>query len=164
MHESKFEAYMLRLWLNSPTADIRGAETTDGDCIVSGPLESKFELFVNDADPGIRFYQQLGFVVAERKTDGYTTLRSGAVVVCLSPRRTLIPLRWFGPVRHPPYGTEIVLYFDELETPRKRLLDAGYAPGPIRHQPWGVRDFRVRDPDRYYVRITEGRAVPNSSS
>ena len=66
MHESKFEAYMLRLWLNSPTADIRGAEATDGDCIVSGPLELKFELFVNDADPGIGFYQQLGFVVAGR--------------------------------------------------------------------------------------------------
>jgi len=131
---------------------------------VSGPIQSKFELFVNDADPGVRFYQQLGFVVAHRKTDGYTTLQSGPVIVCLCPRRTLIPLRWFGPVRRPPVGTEIVLYFEELETTRKRLVDAGYNSGPIRHQPWGVRDFRILDPDRYYVRITEGRAAPNSSS
>jgi hypothetical protein len=27
-------------------------------------------------------------------------------------------------------------------------------------QPWGLRDFRVDDHDGYYVRVTEGLALP----
>jgi hypothetical protein len=85
-------------------------------------------------------------------------------VICLCPRRSAIPLRWCGVFRRPPVWTEIVLYVDAVEAPRRRLVDAGYRPGPIRLQPWGLRDFRVRDPERYYVRVTEGRAVPDPLS
>ena len=123
------------------------------------PVEAKLEFFVNDSKPSIAFWQAAGFEVVESKPDGYTTLRTGAIVISLSPVSTGIPLRWLGILRGPPLGTEIVIYVDDLEDTRRRLADAGFGPGPIALQSWGLRDFRVRDPERYYVRFTEGRAA-----
>jgi catechol 2,3-dioxygenase-like lactoylglutathione lyase family enzyme len=119
-------------------------------------LESKFEIFISDPAESREFYSVLGFRVAHAKADGYTTLRSGSTVVALSPVPWWLPLRWLGLVRHPPIGTEIVLYTAHLEQLRSLLVGSGYSPGEIELQSWGNRDFRVRDPDGYYLRISEG--------
>lgn len=123
-------------------------------------VDAKFELFVSQPEEALRFYRDLGFQVAQRKSDGYTTLRSGSTVIALSPIPWWLPLRWLGFLRHPPLGTEIVLYTGQLEALRGGLEAAGWEPGPIRLQPWGDRDFRVTDPEGYYVRVSEGRALP----
>ncbi len=125
-------------------------------------IESKFELFVTNVEQSIAFYTTLGFVVAHQKPYGYTTLRKGSTVIALSPVSGWLPLRWLGFLRHPPIGTEIVLYSHRLQEWRTALLKAGYFPGAIRLQSWGDRDFRVSDYDGYYVRISEGRAIPES--
>ena len=124
--------------------------------------ESKFELFVTDVEAAARFYTTLGFEVAQRKRDGYTTLENGSTVVALSPVSSWLPLRWLGFLRQPPLGTEIVFYSTRLEELRSALADAGYAPGPITLQPWGDRDFRVTDYDGYYIRVSEGSSVPET--
>jgi catechol 2,3-dioxygenase-like lactoylglutathione lyase family enzyme len=127
----------------------------------SGPIvDSKFELFVTDVDEATRFYSTLGFTRVERKPDGYTTLRSGGTVVALSPVPSWLPLRWLAFLRQPPLGTEIVFYSDRIEELRAALETAGYGPGEIELRPWGNRDFRVSDWEGYYVRVSEGRAVP----
>ncbi|HKJ24124.1 MAG TPA: VOC family protein [Myxococcota bacterium] len=123
---------------------------------------AKFELFVDDVEASTRFYETLGFRVAHVKpSDRYTTMERDGVVVALSPLpRWLPPLRWLGFLRLPPLGTEIVLYPDDLETLRASLVRAGYSPGEVRLQPWGQRDFRLRDPSGYYVRLSEGGPIP----
>ncbi len=121
---------------------------------------SKFELFVTNVEESKRFYTTLGFVVAHEKTDGYTTLTRGSTVVALSPVPFWLPLRWVRFLRYPPIGTEIVLYTDRLQQLRSLLTAAGYSPGPITLQSWGDRDFRLTDYEGYYVRISEGTAVP----
>lgn len=125
-------------------------------------VESKFELFATDVDQSLRFYTTLGFAVAHRKADGYTTLRSGSTIIALSPVPSWLPFRWIPFLRRPPLGTEIVLYSDRLEELRSTLEAAGYAPGEIELRTWGDRDFRVTDYEGYYVRVSEGRAVPAS--
>ena len=132
----------------------------DPDASRSPTIESKFELFVTDVDRSITFYTTLGFVVAHRKPYGYTTLRKGSTVVALSPVSGWLPLRWLGFLRHPPIGTEIVLYSDRLQEIRSALEERGYDPGSIKLQTWGDRDFRVTDYDGYYIRVSEGRAIP----
>lgn len=126
----------------------------------SSVVDAKFELFVTDPEESARFYQLLGFEVAHRKEGGYTTLRTGRVVVALSPVPSWLPLRWVGFLRHPPIGTEIVFYTRRLEELRAELEGAGHEPGDVVRQPWGDLDFRVRDPDGYYVRVSEGTALP----
>jgi len=58
-------------------------------------------------------------------------------------------------------GVELCLYVDdsELETWFARAKAKGVkfdqsGGEPLSMRPWGVRDFRVFDPDEYYVRIT----------
>lgn len=122
--------------------------------------DSKFELFVTDAPESIRFYEALGFSLAQQKPDGYSTMRSTNTTVALSPVPWWLPLRVVGVLRRPPIGTEIVFYTNELDALHARLVAAGYAPGPIALQPWGDRDFRLTDPDGYYVRLSEGQTLP----
>lgn len=123
-------------------------------------VDSKFELFVTNPGESIRFYEALGFSVAHAKPDGYSTLRSGRTVIALSPVPWWLPLRLVGFLRYPPIGTEIVLYVGKLDQLHRELVAGGYWAGAIKRQPWGDRDFRVTDPDGYYVRLSEGRAVP----
>ena len=136
------------------------------DPVHSAPsiLGSKFELFVTHVDESALFYEALGFEVAERKPDGYTTLRSGSTVIALSPVPSWLPLRWLPFARRPPIGTEIVLYTERLEELRAALVSAGYEAGEIALQPWGDRDFRISDHDGYYVRVSEGRPLPEETS
>jgi catechol 2,3-dioxygenase-like lactoylglutathione lyase family enzyme len=123
-------------------------------------IASKFELFVTDVERSILFYETMGFVVAHKKPYGYVTLQNGSVVVALSPVSGWLPLRWFGFLRYPPIGTEIVLYTDRLNELHSALESNGYDPGDIKRQPWGDRDFRVTDYDGYYIRVSEGSPVP----
>jgi hypothetical protein len=123
-------------------------------------IDSKFELFVTDIEKSISFYTTVGFVVAHQKSGGYTTLQKGSTVIALSPIPSWVPLRWVGFLRSPPIGTEIVLYTRHLEALRAALESGGYTPGPIKRQSWGDRDFRIRDYDGYYVRISDGQAIP----
>ena len=115
---------------------------------------------MTDPEESIDFYAVLGFEVAHRQSYGYTTLRNGSTVVALSPVPWWLPLRLASWLRYPPIGSELVFYTAELEPLHAALEVAGCDPGAIQLQPWGQRDFRITDPDGYYLRVSEGGAIP----
>ncbi len=124
--------------------------------------ESKFELATTDPIRDTAFYAKLGFKVVAKTSYGYVTLKSGPVVIALSPvtEAESHETASFSKYRRPPVGVEIVLYTTEnLEAMHARLTSQGLKPTEIRLQPWGVRDFRLTDPGGYYIRISEGHAV-----
>ena len=50
---------------------------------------------------------------------------------------------------------EIVLEVEDLDEAYAGFERAGERVAePIRTQPWGLRDFRLVDPDGYYLRVT----------
>jgi lactoylglutathione lyase len=52
-------------------------------------------------------------------------------------------------------GVEIVMEVDDLGTAHRRVLDSGHPVfEPPQQRPWGLWDFRIVDPDGYYLRIT----------
>jgi hypothetical protein len=53
-------------------------------------------------------------------------------------------------------GTEIVLEVDDVEGFFKKVKASDYKGtiSPLRQQSWGLADFRIVDPDGYYLRIT----------
>ncbi len=123
-------------------------------------MRLRIELFVDDIDASIRFYERaLGFRVTRREAD-YASLDAGDAVLGLGSIAKL-PADGEGPgftrtrlagVRGA--GVEIVL---EVRDPDAVLAveNAGYGVvEPMRDRPWGLRDFRVADPDGYYLRIT----------
>jgi lactoylglutathione lyase len=50
------------------------------------------------------------------------------------------------------------LYVDDIERSFAFYTNAlGFDVSPLKTQDWGLRDFRVLDPDGYYLRITTPR-------
>lgn len=118
------------------------------------PTRLRLEIFPADLNATVRFYVDLlGFaLVTDRRADPLPYLalergdvRIGAVTV---PGGSMAH-------RHPPTGVEIVLEVDYLHAERDRLRNAGWPiEEDIMRRPWGLQDFRVLDPDGYYLRIT----------
>jgi lactoylglutathione lyase len=87
----------------------------------------------------------------------YVAIRLGDAIIGLGRAEML-------PVDHPvarPDGTpvgrgvEIVLEVQDVDAAYERAERSGVARrSPLTAQPWGLVDFRVVDPDGYYLRIT----------
>jgi lactoylglutathione lyase len=126
---------------------------------------ARFELFVVDIDTTVKFYEAtLGFTSTTHER-GYVALTSGDVEIGLGlivglPDDHHFRTRW--PVGSAPgLGVEIVLEVDDVDAffmqAKDRAHDGGGRIEDIADQPWGLRDFRLIDPDGYYVRVTNGR-------
>ena len=64
-------------------------------------------------------------------------------------------------VRRVPAGTEIVLEVDDIDAEYARVAALDWLlAAELGLQPWGLRDFRLHDPDGYYLRLTSrGRSA-----
>ena len=113
------------------------------------------EIFPADLDATAAFYVDvLAFEIVrdERAADGpYLALRRGDVQL-RAARRPAVSER---EQRRPPVGVELVLEVEDLEADRARVAAAGWPVAEeITPRPWGLRDFRLLDPDGYYWRVT----------
>lgn len=116
------------------------------------------EIFPDDLDATADFYTRvLGFeVVADRRAAGdpYLALQRDSVRIGAARR---------GDDAHPehrlpPTGVELVLEVDDLAGELERVHRAGWPMAEeLQSRPWGLHDFRVLDPNGYYLRITEAR-------
>ena len=114
----------------------------------------RIEIFPSDVDASVAFYERLGFEVLGRKEDpGYASVGRDEVRIGMveSPARP-------AEHRHVPSGTEIVLVVDDVRAERDRVVAAGVELAEdLTDREWGLTDFRVHDPDGYYLRITDRR-------
>ena len=124
----------------------------------------RFELFSAEPEASVAFYQDVLGFKPEGGSIGYWPLRNGSVVIGVGDASALpadhhfSPGRLAGPLG---VGAEIV-----LERPTRQAVDELYLRvqtaiqgtggelEPIRDRPFGLRDFRVVDPNGYYLRIT----------
>jgi lactoylglutathione lyase len=114
------------------------------------------EIFPSDLDRTLQFYVDvLGFEVVrdERQADApYLALRRADVQLGAAVRGSIPDAE----ARRPPIGVELVLEVDDIDAEHDRIsatawpIAEGLAP-----RPWGLRDFRLVDPDGYYWRITQ---------
>ena len=118
----------------------------------------RLELFVDDLATSIDFYERvLGFASGDQLAGGYTPMINGDFCLSLNLRNSL-------PDDHPIQahvgerlgrGIELVLEVNDIEAIYKRVRSANWPLSAVlQHQPWGLIDFRVLDPDGYYWRIT----------
>jgi predicted enzyme related to lactoylglutathione lyase len=112
----------------------------------------RIELFPADAPGVVDFYRRvLRFSARSWGGDGYTTVWRGDVRIGISPRPAAVDPT----LRRPPVGVEIVLEVDDLDEEFALVQQSGWPiDAPIVEQPWGLRDFRIVDPEGYYLRIT----------
>jgi catechol 2,3-dioxygenase-like lactoylglutathione lyase family enzyme len=118
----------------------------------------RFEIFPAALDATADFYTRvLGFrVVRDERhaADAYLSLQRDDVHIGAVER----PEVRSSAERRPPVGVEIVLEVDDIDAEHCRVLAAGWpVADDLEDRPWGLGDFRLLDPDGYYLRITNRR-------
>lgn len=120
-------------------------------------MKLRLELFVADVGASIEFYKRtLNFQALGEPSGEYTMLSNGEAIISINRRSALGP-------DHPLHaanserlglGIEIVLSVENVEGFYDAAKTAGHLVSELALQPWGLRDFRIVDPDGYYIRVT----------
>ena len=122
---------------------------------VSEHLGLRVELFPTDLDRFVDFYVRV--LRFELETDRrheqppYVSVSRGGVRIgALRAWQEVDPQ-----VRSLPHGVELVIEVEDLVAERDAVLRAGATLSEdITQQYWGLEDFRLLDPDGYYIRFT----------
>lgn len=126
---------------------------------VARVMTVRLELFVRDPAASAAFYRDVLDFAIERKVPGqHIVARRGAVTIGLGLIDRLQPPHPLRPLSRDErrgIGVEIVLEVDDVRTCHARVLETGWPlNGPLQERSWGLTDFRILDPDGYYLRIT----------
>ncbi len=120
----------------------------------------RLELFTSDMKKSVDFYTEiLGFEMEGGQiNNAYQPVKRGHVVLGIGPLSKLSKDHHFNPSVKPVqngYGVEIVLEVDHVAALYEKVKSSGYPiHDSLKMQPWGLTDFRLVDPDGYYLRIT----------
>ena len=132
------------------------------------PLEHmsvRLELFVQDLDRTIAFYTSVLRFAVQRREDHYASLLSGSFYLGLGLLDDLAAnnRHYFTGAklsRDRGVGVEIVLEVDDVQAAFKHVQASGHPiESLLQVQNWGLTDFRIADPDGYYLRITSRRGT-----
>jgi predicted enzyme related to lactoylglutathione lyase len=118
-------------------------------------MNLRIEIFPRDLDSFFDFYANVLRFSVDRderhSSPPYVSVHRGAVRI----GATQSWIQTSPELRIPPSGTEIVLEVDDVEAERDSIVSLGWPlEADLTVRPWGLRDFRVRDPDGYYLRFT----------
>ncbi|MGM5059498.1 VOC family protein (plasmid) [Rhizobium leguminosarum] len=120
-------------------------------------MHLSLELFVETPETSIDFYRRvLGFESQGSSSTEYTMLKNGDAVIAINSRSVLSsdhPLR-IDTGHRAGLGVEIVLKVADVEDAYRAAKESDWPVSDLALQPWGLRDFRLIDPDGYYVRVT----------
>ncbi|MCC6152979.1 MAG: VOC family protein [Candidatus Hydrogenedentes bacterium] len=118
----------------------------------------RLELFVAELGKSEQFYTEVLGFERVRGDKGYAVVRLGTVEFGLGTVAGLPPKHYFRPEigkERKGLGTEIVIEVDDVNAAFERVKKSGHPIlTPLGKRPWGATDFRIADPDGYYLRIS----------
>jgi catechol 2,3-dioxygenase-like lactoylglutathione lyase family enzyme len=133
--------------------DPAGAQTSAGRRGVTG-----VELHVADVDASIAFYGVLGFRVARSWEEWVRLDRDGAELVLQGDAYIRGHDHYFTPhIDRSPrgVGVEVTVEVEDVDAVHAAAVAAGLRiVKPIQDRAWKARDFRLADPDGFFIRIT----------
>jgi predicted enzyme related to lactoylglutathione lyase len=142
------------------TVDRRDDNDVAEERLATSGMGLRLEPFVEDMGESVNFYRRvLGFEVVREEPGDYASLRSGDVMLGIGPVAKLPETggyftRSIASQRRG-LGVEIVMEVDDLSAAHRRVLDSAHPVfEPPQQRPWGLWDFRIVDPDGYYLRFT----------
>jgi catechol 2,3-dioxygenase-like lactoylglutathione lyase family enzyme len=116
------------------------------------------ELHVADVEASIAFYGVLGFRVVRRWEEWLRLDRDGAELVLHGDAYLRSHDHYFTPyLDRSPRGTgvEVIIEVDDVDALYASVQAAGLrVVKPIQDRDWKARDFRLADPDGFFLRIT----------
>lgn len=119
------------------------------------PASLRLEIFPSDLQKSIDFYTNVLLFKLVQLKGTYAYLKRDNIFLGMVEASNDDPLKEKKHYRQPSKGVELVIEVDDLEEERDRIVSTKYKlDDDIRLQAWGLKDFRLTDPDGYYLRIT----------
>lgn len=129
-----------------------------GDAPQPQGMSLRLELFVTDMEKSKSFYAKVLGFEAQKGSASYQPMKAGSVLIGLGLSKNLPKQHYFNPELQSErrgLGAEIVLEVADVQATLAAVKAAGHPIlSELRKQPWGATDFRIADPDGYYLRIT----------
>ena len=118
----------------------------------------RIEIFVGDVERAVDFYERVLGFTTEHASPGYAAVRRGGALIGIGAAAALPARHYFTQeslAGRKGAGVEIVIEVDDVDAVLRTVEAAGQAVlTPLGARSWGARDFRIVDPDGYYLRIT----------
>lgn len=120
------------------------------------PSSIRIEIFPTSLPSTIHFYTSILRFTLLRHEDNYAYFQRDNIFIGADASHPKDSVAVDAKYRRPPTGVEIVIEVDDLDAERDWVVGKGYTlDADVMMQGWGLRDFRVVDPDGYYLRVTE---------
>lgn len=123
-------------------------------------MRLRLELFVKSVPDSMDFYTRvLGFETISHKPNDYSVFRLGNIQIALQSQSQLPDDHPLKPMHLPVgLGIEIVLEVESVDLAYARIQEQNWQlADTLAQRSWGLRDFRVIDPDGFYIRVTESK-------
>lgn len=119
----------------------------------------RLELFTSNMAKTVRFYQDvLGFKPLNSGSLTYQPIQNGQVVLGIGLLESLGNRHYFNSDHQANkfgYGVEIVLEVDDIQWIYNKVKRAKVEiESDLKERSWGLKDFRLIDPNGYYIRVT----------
>tara|TARA_R110002167_G_scaffold108398_6_gene276808 strand:+ start:3996 stop:4403 length:408 start_codon:yes stop_codon:yes gene_type:complete len=120
----------------------------------------RLELFSSNVEQSVSFYTRILNFSNESDSinQSYQQLIKGSVILGIGSEAELSDdhfLKLKGSDARRGIGIEIVLEVDDVSASYQRVMRSGYPiHAELQDRPWGLSDFRLIDPDGYYIRVT----------
>lgn len=136
----------------------RYASTQEND-VNPAEMTIRLELFTSNIAKTVRFYQDiLGFKPLNSGSPTYQPIKNGQVVLGIGLLESLGNRHYFNTHHNDNkfgYGVEIVLEVDDISLIYNKVKHANVEiESDLEERPWGLKDFRLIDPNGYYIRVT----------
>ncbi|PLR75460.1 lactoylglutathione lyase [Bacillus sp. V3-13] len=123
-------------------------------------VKFRLELFVEDLQKSIEFYEQiLGLEFVDKSETG-AMIKQNDFALLLTPDSVLNKNHFLrkGGLHPKGKGVEFIIVTDDIDRLFKRVLEKKYpVESTLTLQSWGMKDFRIVDPDGYYLRLTSNK-------
>jgi lactoylglutathione lyase len=119
------------------------------------PASLRIEIFPSDLQAFIDFYSNVLKFKLIKQVDDYAYLQRDNIFIGAVETASADTVEEREKYRQPNKGVEIVFEVDDLEAQRDHVAGQWRLHKDIELQPWGLRDFRIIDPDGYLIRVTE---------
>lgn len=125
----------------------------------STDMTIRLELFTSNIEKTVRFYQDvLGFKPLNSASSTYQPIQNGRVVLGIGLFESLGNGHYFNSYQNDNkfgHGVEIVLEVDDIQLIYNKVKLANVEiESELKDRPWGLKDFRLVDPNGYYIRVT----------
>lgn len=120
-------------------------------------LNLRLELFVKDLQRSVDFYNNVIQLELSSQNESSAMFKAENINLLLTQEDVISENHYFREIKtsRKGLGVEIILVVPDVQSYYQRICEMQIDfESELKQQEWGMTDFRLTDPDGYYLRIT----------